>query len=444
MAAHKFDQIDLSHVYLDNINPRHNPIDNEPEIISYLIARELVKPLARDIAARGTLSPLERLALIPHPKVKGAFLSAEGNRRICALKLLSDPDKAPSESDRSLFRQLAQKLRPRISTVDAVIFSNRRDARQWLSLRHEGALGGVGTRTWRAHQKARFDRGAQEGERTNNPNAQASLLLEYGLARGLITQGEHDAISLTTLTRYLKSPVFRSALGLANNRDIQVMVPQNEFDRAAERFLKDAFEGDEESGVHSRTDKGQRETYAHRLREQGVAPTTRLGTAKLVNPRAPKIMLGAAGRADRGGRDPDKRRAVIPSDFSAPIREKVLRRVYRELRDLDAPRFSFAAAYLLRAFIEHTAMLFCKRHGLGHDDKLHVLLGRCAKQLGADSVSEGELKALRVMANDRDSRASPHTLGAWVHGSMIPTSAELNRCWESIAPSLKAMLDRLK
>ncbi len=35
--AHKIDAISLAHVYLDNINPRHDPIDNEPEIIAFLL-----------------------------------------------------------------------------------------------------------------------------------------------------------------------------------------------------------------------------------------------------------------------------------------------------------------------------------------------------------------------------------------------------------------------
>src|SRR5688500_8905980 len=101
--------VDLARVYLDNVNPRHDPIDNEREIIAHLLAREYVKPLARDIAERGSLSPLERLAVIPHPSVRDAYISVEGNRRVCALKLLADPEKAPDESDRRYFRQQAAK-----------------------------------------------------------------------------------------------------------------------------------------------------------------------------------------------------------------------------------------------------------------------------------------------------------------------------------------------
>ena len=83
-------EVDLGRIYLDNNNPRHDPINNEAEIISHLIANEGVKPLARHIAKAGRTSPLERIAVVAHPKVKGAYVAAEGNRRVCAIKLLAD------------------------------------------------------------------------------------------------------------------------------------------------------------------------------------------------------------------------------------------------------------------------------------------------------------------------------------------------------------------
>jgi len=46
-------EIDVSRIYLVNENPRHDPIENEPEIIQYLITHENVKPLARHIANAG-------------------------------------------------------------------------------------------------------------------------------------------------------------------------------------------------------------------------------------------------------------------------------------------------------------------------------------------------------------------------------------------------------
>lgn len=84
--AHIFKRVSLRRIYLDNSNPRHDPIENEPEIIQHLLEKENVKPLAKHIAQAAGTSPLERIAVIPHHKIPNAYIAAEGNRRVCAIK----------------------------------------------------------------------------------------------------------------------------------------------------------------------------------------------------------------------------------------------------------------------------------------------------------------------------------------------------------------------
>lgn len=437
MATVKSQEIDISKVYLDNINPRHDPIDNEPEIIAYLLATERVRPLARSIAELGT-SPLERFAVTPYPDLRGVFVSLEGNRRVCALKLLHDPDKAPTEDHRKFFRGLNKKWSAAPDSIDAVIFRNREEAGPWLSIRHEGEQDGVGTRAWNARQKERFNRKA--GHAAGNPNAQAALLLEYALRRSLITSDQHDAISLTTLTRFLSNPIFRDVLGLDTGRDLTTRAPQEEVDRVAKRFLKDAFVG---SGVTSRTSKADRVAYAERLRKDGIAVTTRNGAARKLD----AADSGDAGRdrrrRSRHSRSPDTRPNVIPVDFVYPIKDKILKRIYDELRSIDSHAHSFAATYLFRAFIEKTVTTYCKQNGLPHSQELHVAIGRCADALVEQGIREHLVKPLRVMAGDKHGRTSPDTLGASIHGSEIPTRAELNRRWDTMEESLKLLVGAL-
>lgn len=437
-------QVPLSKIYLDNDNPRHDPIDNEPEIVAHLIAHEKVKNLAADIAKRGT-SPLERLAAIPHSVAKSSFIAVEGNRRVCALKLLADPDKAP-EDHRSFFRNLASKMEAPPKTLEVVEFDDRESARQWIELRHDGEQDGVGTRSWRAAQKARF---SQQGSASSNPNAQTILLLDYAAKRGLVTNDERDQLSVTTLTRFLSNPVFRNVLGLANAKDLSIIVPQEEFDRAVEKFLRDAIEG-KESGVHSRTSKQDREDYSRKLQKQGLAPTNRLHQPIEPKPKAPAAKPlnakndQAVSSVRRNNKSPDARAKVVPSAFKAKITDTILKRLFDELRDLDSTYYSFACAYLLRAVVERAVKLFLKKRGKGHEGDLHVLIGRVADELQNDGVPVGELKYLRVMANDRDSKASPETLGSFVHGSQIPTGVELARAWDNLDKNLSRLFAEIQ
>lgn len=440
--SHEIKEVKLSRIYLDNDNPRHDLIDNEPEIINYLLKKENVKPLARHIAEAGSMSPLERLAIVAHPEVKGAYIAAEGNRRICALKLLSDPDKAHSEADKNYFRSLAKKIGTIPSTLEAVVFSDMETARPWISLRHEGEQSGVGTKAWDSDQKTRFH--AQGGGKSN-PNIQALLLKQYAGKKHLLTQGQLQTVSLTTLTRYLSNPVFRDSLGLTDNKTLNISVPEVEFDRVVKRFLSDTL--DEDSGVNSRTNAEARKAYAGTLRSEGVAPSTRGITPYDVSagpqPPAPKS-AGKDQPRKRNNRSPDDRKTVIPKNFSAHIKNTVLKRLYDELRGLDAEYFSFAATYLLRAVIEQTATLFLQQQGNGVDGLLHKKLDRVANLLAAEGMGDRELKVLRTMATAKDSRYSPDTIGHFVHGGAVPTHTQSIKLWDSIEPVMAVLFSKLK
>jgi len=440
---HETRVIPLHRVFLDNENPRHDPIDAEPDIIRYLIEKEQVRPLASSIARIGT-SPLERMGVIPHPTVENAWITAEGNRRLCALKLLNDPERAP-ERARPYFRQLAGSMEARPSEIEAVVFSDRQQSRPWVELRHEGPQGGVGTLSWDTRQKARHN---AAGENPTNPNLLAISLLDYAENRGLITKKEHESINLTTITRFLSNPVFRDAIGLSSPREFKIHAPQSEFDIALQRFLKDSLQGDR-TGVNSRTNAKQRGDYAHKLRKEGMSVSTRLGSPHKVDPGSGRTSAvnpsSKAERARRHARSPDKRPNVIPSDFVAKPADKVLKRLYDELRGIECHVYPFAAAYLVRAVIERLVTLFCKQTKLGHDGDLHILIGRVAVQFARESAgTPHQLKPLRVMASDKDSRSSPDTLGAFVHGGMIPTGAQLNRYWDSLEFNLRLLFDRVK
>ncbi len=436
--SHEIKQVGLDRIYLDNDNPRHDPIDSEHEIIGHLLKRENIKAIARHIAESKSLSPLERIAVVAHPKVPGAFVAVEGNRRICALKLLSDPDKARHAADRSYFQGLADKMVTVPHTLEVVIFSDKTTARPWISLRHEGEQGGIGTKPWNPGQKARFN---TQGSDRRNPDIQSLLLKEYAAKKAFLESDQISAVSLTTLTRYLTNPVFRAALGLEDNRTLSISVPEDEFDRAIKRFLSDTL--DRDSGVNSRTNADQRKAYAEKLRAEGIAPLTR-GLPLFDISIGPRPTTVKPAKTSRNNRNPDDRKHVIPKTFTAHISDKVLKRLYDELRTLEAETFSFAATYLLRAVIEQAATLYLRQQGHSVPGELHVKLDRVAKALDAVGMTDRDLKVLRTMSSDKDSRYSPDTIGHFIHGGAVPTHTHAIRLWDSIEPVMKTILGQLK
>lgn len=93
ISATKMVSINQIHLYEDN--PRHKPVRDQPAAIAHLCRSEQVLALAQDIARIG-LNPLELFALVPERDGKSYYV-AEGNRRLCALLLLNDPDRAPGD-----------------------------------------------------------------------------------------------------------------------------------------------------------------------------------------------------------------------------------------------------------------------------------------------------------------------------------------------------------
>ncbi len=247
--------VPISRIFLYLQNPRHEPKDTEAQVIEHLCREEDVYPLARDIAKFG-LNPLERFALILDNNSTGSiknYFVPEGNRRMCAIKLLNDPDLAPPNL-RKNFERLSQTWEP-IATVVAVVFDTVEDVRHWLERIHMGPQGGIGRKSWDSEQKTRFDGG--------NKNKVAQAFLDYAQAKGIVTANQRKD-KITTVQRFLSNVVFREVLGidLQNPDDLGRTRPAEQFDILVKKFIEDLIVGKE---VNSRMNKAHIIIYARKL-----------------------------------------------------------------------------------------------------------------------------------------------------------------------------------
>jgi hypothetical protein len=186
MADPKFiEGVPIGRIFLALNNPRHETYDTEGKVIAYLCQKESIYPLAKDIV-KWRLNPLERFALVPGTKKRDStaptYVSAEGNRRICALKLLNDPELAPANL-RNSFERLAEQWDSPITKVSAAVFDDPEDPAidHWLERIHNGFQGGTGRKDWSADQKQRFYGGSK--------NRAALALLDYAQTEGTVTKG---------------------------------------------------------------------------------------------------------------------------------------------------------------------------------------------------------------------------------------------------------------
>lgn len=268
----KYQTVELDCIYLDKENPRHVAFEKEDDVIENLCAGEQVVELAHDIVEIG-LNPLERWALTPDRRnqddTTSTFIVVEGNRRLCALKLLADPDRAPSKL-RKRFNHLSSKWTP-ITAIEAAIFANRNAARKWIERNHGGLQGGVGRKNWDAEQKARFTGDIK--------NKMAQDLLDYAQAEGLISPEDRHR-KLTTVTRYLGNRTFRNMLGISQNQAKYLYRdrPISDFNRLVGQFMQDLVNGI----ANSRQNKLDFERYANKLGKMKGLANQRLETLEAV------------------------------------------------------------------------------------------------------------------------------------------------------------------
>lgn len=152
--------IEFSKIILSVENPRLEVSFCEEEAISKMVAdqREKLVELASDIALYG-LNPLDSVAVFPSEVYQGYFEVAEGNRRICTLKLLENPGLIGTQYSglRSKIEQLAENYYVP-TELEVVVFEEEQDVRHWMELRHMGEQCGKGLSKWNSVQKMRFQK----------------------------------------------------------------------------------------------------------------------------------------------------------------------------------------------------------------------------------------------------------------------------------------------
>lgn len=226
----------LDQLFLAMDNPRHEEVGGEPEAIEKLCGTEDIDALARDIAHHG-VNPAERLILYPvdeseMPGENTSYFVAEGNRRVCAMKLLKDPDLAPAGIRQSI--STSSKVWTAPESLDAVVIRDKNRRNHWLQRIHDGVQGGRGRKPWDSEQKTRFFGGSR--------NVLAQMLMDYAEKRGIITREERKG-RISHLSRLLSNELVKNALGIdvtTSVNDLMRNRPEEDFDNILRALLEEA------------------------------------------------------------------------------------------------------------------------------------------------------------------------------------------------------------
>ena len=196
-------ELPINLLILSDDNPRLDKSFGEDEAISKMLDNQNEKliELAKDICQYG-INPLETIGVYPSEQFEGYYEVGEGNRRICALKLLNNPDriKEINPSFCSKFKDLRLNFSVPES-LDVCIFDSELDMRHWMEIRHMGEQNGRGLSKWNSVQKSRYMR-MQTG---------SDALLDFWdwmIEKGVLSEQAIRSVTKTNWQRILREKYF--------------------------------------------------------------------------------------------------------------------------------------------------------------------------------------------------------------------------------------------
>jgi hypothetical protein len=473
-------KLKIDKLVLDIKNPRLPSImENEISIIEHMMDKEQIMNLLEDIA-KNWLSPIEDIAVFED--IVG-YVVLEGNRRASALKLLENPDLLPPYSKR--IKDILKRYNTKLVDVECEVFDKREDANLWLERKHSGQQNGVGTKSWSAEQKTRF-----EGGRSNN-NTLAVSIIDFA-KKNDIKEAETEGI-LTTVTRFLANPAFRNSIGLrSNTKDLEIVIdiPKEDFILALEKFILDVADKNNKA-VSSRSNKDDYIKYGNYLYDAYLKEVERVDSYTL-NKIEQDVNAGDQGKNDteiavdteghqntndsstasiseqdplkqkeeptnpsrqRSSKNPNNRKYIFTNEFYCKTSNQIIMTIYHELKVIHVESFPLSCAIITRVFTE--SILKHYLNIVGHKkvskDRLDLTIIEVNKYFKLDgnehkltASQETALKNLTLLVESRGSALSPVSLGINAHGGAYPKASELKTDWMNIEPIIQYILNEIK
>jgi hypothetical protein len=423
--------IPVGQLLVDADNPRHEPAKSQRDAILALIGveRQKLVVLASDIVDHG-LSPIDRMLVIR----KGRnFIAVEGNRRLVAIKLLSNPGLADGTAISTAIKRLA-KTAVAPSVVDCAIVPSRAEAEHWMELRHGGQAEGAGVVPWNALASNRFSHkpGSQAAKAIGFLDAVAAGFPDNTVIRDLIKRVAETR--LTTLGRLVADPNFKLQAGLIESGGTLLFTyPADALQDFLEHVLGDLAA---DVGVSELKSKAQRTVYLNSTPKpdpKQVLPAPRpLSEAPSVRPTVPA--------------KPRSR----PTKPQKPFKELDLREVgaktqalLAEFRKLDVDATPNAAGVLARVILELAVDEFVKRSGITYDRDLKKRIRKCLGRVDPTNTAP-QFQSVRAGLQDGSSLYAVATLHGFVHNPHYHADGTTVRSIASnLAPFLQALNDAL-
>lgn len=440
--------IKLTNLLLNIENPRFEMVGNQRDAIQKMIEDQGDKlyQLAQHITENG-LDPSTHIIVTPSDKEKGRFEVLEGNRRVTALKILTNPSiiDAQNKSLINRVKKLNEQFKKKnIKDVSCIVFDDPNDAYKWIDIKHTGQNNGIGTVEWDTQQQARFD--AKVNGKAPAIAIQAIDFLNKSPLFDKNLKSKLKDIKATNLGRLIGDPEFRDFIGLSQNDGmLQSNFNQSEVVKGLTKVVNDLL--NPKFTVNDIYYKEDRKKYIESFKKTEIPdkgksiapwglvssiPHTNFSSNSKLKKRATPISTD--------------RKNLIPRDFIVKIKDKRVNKIYFELKNLEIKEFENASAVLFRVFLELSMDAFIDKEKLTKvniNSELFKKVNESATYLETKNIlTKQQLKPIRTASSNPNSILSVNTFNAYIHNRHFhPTEKDLKTAWDNMQLFLEKILE---
>ena len=425
--------IPVSEILLDQNNYRLGPLDSQIECKEIMFKEfgSKMNRIAEHIAKNG-LSPKP---IVVSKDDQDRWVVRDGNRRIAALKLLSNPAEAPDQYKRS-FQEIKKNAAPGMipHKIDCLT-SDEETIVEYRKLEHMGPQGGIGQVNWDPRAKENLQ--ADIEGKLSYPLAGA--ICEYLVKKGVPEAGR---VSITSMQRLFQDTEVSRRIGFIwDGQQFFFTAKENEVFNILKEIIVDFTNKDKNKRkfVNDIYYPADRKKYINELFEaRGLKEPTPL----------PKPVLSSGGQSPIGKtpsisnipaktKSPWDRPRVIKRGMGLPVSnsETKLNTVLVELTSkVNVRDATIAAGVLIRIVLERSVKCYALQHNITIRKKdLHVRINEVAKKMkDIGVINKKQLQQLQKMSHS-EQLISAHTLNAWVHNpNYIPTPRDVCTFWDNI------------
>ena len=425
----RFQHLPLGDLQINRANDRHGELENETAANAWLFnhREQHMRNLAKDLAEEGEIFEPPLVS----PAATG-YIVFDGNRRVTCMKLISNPNRAPTAELQSIFRDLKSRWQGDIpETVLCQIEADRDRLDDILYRRHTGSQSGVGQSTWDDRMKSNF---VQRTGMQSGVNVAEQIEERLAIAQRLPGRKK---IPRSTLNRLLSAEAFRNRVGITVRNGRVELTHQEQFVLTALQRITDDL-------AHRRVvlgdiwDVDDKRAYLDRLEAEGVLPPPHtVLPQKGPPPKKPNSFTGKPP----GGRSPTptpitptkpfRRTTLIPNTpypvvWSGKVQRQ--REIWEELQfRLKLGEHPNAIAVLLRVLLELSIDNYVTQHnlaGLTSADKLSKKALRIAQDLNQRGKIDNKQMQLIQKFQNLDPLVSADTLNRYIHSSQFSPSPD--------------------